>query len=79
MLSKFNAQFIKIGGHIINLNNICDVQLNWVDDDAKIAGVAIELVNSATYFFYGKDAEILQWYFSHPISKTIDIKNLSGM
>lgn len=42
MLSKFNAQFIKIGGHIINLNNICDVQLNWVDDDAKIAGVAIE-------------------------------------
>ncbi|OKH38337.1 hypothetical protein NIES2119_09885 [[Phormidium ambiguum] IAM M-71] len=79
MLSKFNAQFIKIGRYIINLNNVCDIHLDWIDCDSKVSGVAIELVNSVTLFFWDKDAEVLRWYFSHPTSKTVDIGNLSGL
>lgn len=70
---------IKIGSQIINLSNVCNVWLDWVDEHEQKAGVAIGMVDSSTLFFWDEEAAILRWYFSHQCSKVIDIKNLSGM
>lgn len=70
---------IMLGNRIIAINNISAIILNWFDEDNQETGVAIEMTNSSTLFFWGKEAEIVRWYFNHPMSQVVDIKNLSGM
>jgi hypothetical protein len=62
---------IKIGGYIINTEAISYINLNL-----KGSKVLINLIADEGYIsFCGEEAEVLRWYFNHPTSDVIDIKN----
>ena len=70
---------IKVNNLIVNTDNIAFVNLSDTDAfEQDNPCVTIAFVGGEQLYFQNEEAEIFQWYFNHPTSSVVDIKNLSG-
>lgn len=69
---------IKVGYKIINLKQVSHIDLSWIDYETKREAVVFHMANREIVRCFEEEAEMLRWYFKHPIGDVTDIKNLKG-
>lgn len=67
---------LKIGTLIFNTDSVTYIDLCY--EDEAFNGIEIAFTDGTRRYFYGQDAEVLWWYFTHPTSKVKDLIKLKG-